>query len=967
MKSFGNWKSAFLYMAFYVGLPVFANGDQTISSQPLQFNRDVRPILSDHCYACHGPDEHSREAKLRLDKRSSALGTNEDGAAIVPGKPELSELVFRIESEDGDELMPPPKFHKPLSSTEKKILTRWITEGAKYEKHWSFEQPKASKPPNTKHDGEIKNPIDSFVFKRMEEKKLIPSNPANRETLIRRVTLDLTGLPPTPSEIDAFKNDKRPNAYGKLVDRLMGTTAYAERRAQDWLDLARYADTRGFADDKMRNVWPWRDWVVRALHQNMPFDQFTIEQLAGDMLPDPTPEQLLATGFHRNAPQARGMTYPVEEYRIKGVIDRVNVIGRVWFGLTLDCAECHDHKFDPITQRDYYSILAIFNNVEHSGSGFAQGGPTMSYKIPSPKEDAEEKARLNKLERELASARKALPKTSSIKDELVIGKWDKPTILKDPEKFAITGNLTIAAKIRTKQTMADIVSKYDWKGKQRSYVFGIGGEGDKDSIPGRLFFWVSSRAESFNGITVYGSQPINDGEEYHVAVEFKAGKSVRLFVNGIEDKAARLKGNVPPYIAKSNRPLAIGSGYDSSPKANAYRFEGELSDVRLSDQAVGDQLSIGPAGDKVAQIQNAIRKVGLSKDSDRTINAVPVMRERSKPRETFVHIRGSFLNKGALVPPAVPEFFGLPKSYQPSNRLEFARWLVSPKNPLVARVAVNRLWQSYFGYGLVRTPDDFGAQGTPPSHPVLLDWLATEFVRSGWDMKHINRLIVTSATYRQSARILTEVRKSDPQNLWLSRMPRVRLPAEQIRDQALAVSGLLNRNQGGTPVFPVQKTNYWEKRVLPGKWKNSQGTDRHRRTLYTYWRRMALHPTLELLNAPARDNCVVRRNVSNVPTQALALMNDPIFSETASAFAKRLLEEVKTDQVRRLDRAFRLALGRSPKQEEKKTFLSYLEQQGKDLAKDAGAAKQIAGDPELAAWTLACSVLLNLDETITRP
>ena len=369
----------------------------------------------------------------------------------------------------------------------------------------------------------------------------------------------------------------------------------------------------------------------------------------------------------------------------------------------------------------------------------------------------------------------------------------------------------------------------------------------------------------------------------------------------------------------------------------------------------------------MAQLQEAIRKLDLSKDSDKTINNVPVMRERSKPRETFVHLRGSFLNKGTRVSPAIPEFFGLPESYQPSNRLEFARWLVGPKNPLVARVAVNRFWQSYFGHGLVRTPDDFGAQGTPPSHPELLDWLATEFIKSGWDMKHINRLIVTSATYRQSARILPKLRESDPENLWLGRMARVRLPAEQIRDQALVVSGLLNRKQGGPPVFPVQKPDYWEKRVLPGKWKNSQGTDRYRRTIYTYWRRMALHPTLELLNAPARDNCVVRRNVSNIPTQALALMNDPIFSETAFEFAKRLLKEVETDDGKRLERAFRLALGRSPKQGEKKKFLIFIDQQEMDLGKDAQAAKQIAGTPEHAAWALACSVLLNLDETITRP
>ncbi|MBT7923920.1 MAG: DUF1553 domain-containing protein [Opitutae bacterium] len=958
---------AFVLVVLANGGFYYASAEDLSRGEALQFNQDVRPILSDHCYACHGPDAHSRKAKLRLDKRESALGTNEVGAAIVPGKPELSELVFRIESDDEDEFMPPPKFRKSLSSAEKKILVRWIAEGAKYEKHWSFEQPKSPKPPNSRHDAKVKNPIDSFVFKRMEEKELIPSTPANRETLIRRATLDLTGLPPTPEEVDAFLRDNKEGAYQRVIDRLMNTTAYAERRAQDWLDLARYADSRGFADDKTRKIWPWRDWVVRALDRNQPFDQFTIEQLAGDMLPEATAEQRLATGFHRNAPQARGQTYPVEEYRIKGVIDRVNTIGRVWLGLTLDCAECHDHKFDPITQRDYYSILAIFNNVEHSGSGHGQGGPTMKYKLPLPKQDPSKVSERKRLEDELALARKAMPKPSSIKDVNVVGKWEGPAVLDDPQKYSLTGDLTISAKIRTKQPVADLVSKYDWRGKQRGYVFGIGGEGDKSSVPGHLFFWVSSRAESFHGVTVYGSQPVNDGKEHVVAVEFVAGKSVRLFVDGIEDKAAKTSGAPPSFIAKSSRPLAIGSGDNSSPKANAYRFEGELSDVRLSDQAVGDQLTIGAAGKQVADLQAKLRKLDDQKGAPKVVDAVPVMRELSKPRDTFIHVRGSFLDKGDQVSPAVPELFGVPKSFQPGNRLEFARWLVGGKNPLVARVVVNRFWQSYFGHGLVRTPDDFGAQGTPPSHPELLDWLAVEFVESGWDMKRMHRLIVTSATYRQSARILTEVRKSDPENLWLAHMPRVRLPAEQIRDQALSISGLLNRKSGGPPVFPVQKPDYWEQRVLPGKWKLSAEEDRHRRTMYTYWRRMALHPTLELLNAPARENCVVRRNVSNVPTQALALMNDPIFSETASAFARRLFKEVKTDPEKRLGRAFRLTLGRSPKQDEKKKFLIFIDQQEKDLGKDDQAARQIADNQELAAWTLACSVLLNLDETITRP
>ena len=945
------------------------------SAGPLEidFNRDVRPILSDRCYACHGPDEHSREADLRLDQRKSALGMNEEDAAIVPGKPELSKLVSRIHSDDPDVVMPPPKLNKPLTLKEKQILARWITEGAAYERHWSFVPPRPGGPPSTIQKDWPQNAIDHFILARLEGVNLSPSPAANRETLIRRVTLDLTGLPPTPEEIEAFVRDRRLDAYERVVDRLMKSTAYAERRAQDWLDLARYADTRGFADDKQRVIWPWRDWVIRAIDHNMPFDQFTIEQLAGDMLPNASDRQRLATGFNRNAPQARGMTYPVEEYRIKGVIDRVNTVGRVWLGLTMDCAECHDHKFDPITQRDYYSMFAIFNNVEHSGSGHGQGGPTMKYTSHPPTEHVEKTAERKRIQAEIAEAQMSLPTPRPIDEKRTIGKWDGPTVVADPKKFSVKGDLTIAAKIQTTQAVADIVSKYDWRGKQRSYVFGIGGERDTNSMPGHLFFWVSSSAESFNGVTVYSSQAVNDGRDHHVAVEFAAGKSVRLFIDGIEDKAARISGKVPASIARSNRSLAIGSGYNSSTKADAFQFKGELREVRLSDQALGDEISIGSAGNKMRALLAALRELDNRELQEEVIAAVPVMREQSQPRETFIHVRGNFLDRGDQVFPAAPALFEVPRSDQTRNRLEFASWLVNGRNPLVARVVVNRFWQSYFGHGLVRTPDDFGAQGTPPTHPLLLDWLATKFIESGWDMKRIHRLIATSATYRQSARVRPEAQQIDPENLLLAHMPRVRLPAEQIRDQSLAVSGLLVRKVGGPPVFPSQPEGYWQRRVLPGDWTNSTGSNRHRKSMYTYWRRMALHPGLEALNAPARENCIVRRDVSNVPTQALVMLNDPIFHEAATAFASRVVRKVKGDDAKRLEHAFRLALSRSPGSDEKQMFLKYLARQREDLSKDTAAVRALAGaakssdSNDLAVWTLTCSALLNLDETITRP
>jgi len=693
----------------------------------VEFNRDIRPILSENCFACHGFDGNERKADFRLDTPEGAYALNDGIQGIKPGDLDQSEVWHRITSKDADEVMPPLESNKNLTDKEKDLLKRWIEKGAKYQSHWAFVPAHKPIPPAGTSPEKGRNPIDQFIQARLELERLRPAPEADRATLIRRVFLDLTGLPPTPAQLERVLNDASPDAYGRLVDRLLSTRDYAERRAQDWLDFARYADTRGFADDKMREIWPYRDWVVRALHHNMPFDQFTIEQLAGDMLPNASDEQRLATGFHRNAPQACGQTYPEEEYRLKGVTDRVNTTGKVWLGLTMECAECHDHKFDPISQRDYYSLFAIFNNIVHQGKGMGQGGPTMKYVVPQ---------------------------------------------------------------------------------------------------------------------------------------------------------------------------------------------EGE------------DQGTI-----------------------ERTVT-VPIMRELPEPRETFIHLRGSFLSRGDKVAPAVPTVLATSGQTQPQNRLEFARWLVNGSNPLVARVVLNRFWQSYFGHGLVHTSDDFGSQGIAPTHPELLDWLAAEFVSSGWNMKHINRLIVTSATYRQSAHITSELREKDPRNLFLARMPRVRLPAEQIRDQVLAISGLLKAYPGGPSVFPPQPENFWEDRDLPGKWKVSSGDDRYRKSLYTYWRRMALHPTMELLDAPARSVCVVKRNTANLPTQALVTLNAPVFVESAKRLAQRLLVEA-SDNSARLDLAFRLCLGRLPVRVERKQFLSFIDSQSMN--------------PELTVWQSVGTVLLNLDETITRP
>ena len=924
-----------------------------MGAEMVEFNRDIRPILSDNCFSCHGFDSNARKAELRLDTVEGAHALRDGTRAIKPGRLDQSEVWHRITNADPETVMPPPESNKSLSKSEKDLIKRWIEEGGVYQAPWAFTSPKKEKLEVV--EGE-RNPIDRFVVRRLRKEGLALSPEASRTTLIRRVTLDLTGLPPTPAEVSAFLEDNKPDAYERLVDRLLKTRDYAERRAQDWLDLARYADTRGFADDKMRQIWPYRDWVVRALHQNMPFDQFTVEQLAGDMLTDASDEQRLATGFHRNAPQARGETYPVEAYRLKGVADRVNTTGKVWLGLTMECAECHDHKFDPISQRDYYSMFAIFNNIEHQGKGHGQGGPTMKYRSPGSGSDPKLLAERGWLRAELVAARKRTPALKTPDEEGLLGKWNAPHLEADSSKFSVTGDLTITATIQTRQKVATIASKNDWRGKQRSYLFGIGGEGEKEAIPGHLFFWVSSRTEPFEGVTVYGSEAVNDGEAHEVAVVFEAGQAVRLFVDGIEDISVRVIGKVPATIAVSERGLSIGEGYRNSREPNSEPFEGSLTNVRLYDRV----LDPGTASEETRALQVALREV------DRKIlaasaeaSSVPVMKERNSPRDTFIHLRGNFLNRGDKISPGVPAMLASGAQAQPTNRLEFARWLVDGRNPLVARVVVNRFWQSYFGEGLVRTPGDFGSQGALPTHPALLDWLAVEFVESGWDMKHLNRLIVTSATYRQSTKITSVLKERDPGNIWLGRLPRVRLPAEQIRDQALALGGLLKPSVGGAGVFPAQPDRYWEDRDLPGKWITSSGDDRYRKSIYTYWRRTALHPTMELLGAPPRAVCVSKRNPSNLPSQALVTLNAPVFVESAIGLARRIISEEAADEER-LELAFNFCLGRPPAVAESARFMAFLKSQW--LTRYARS-----DSPELSVWQSVATVLLNLDETITRP
>lgn len=968
-------KLRYLFLWVVVGVACLSHGsgcadDETSSAeQSATFRRDVLPILADKCFACHGADADAREAELRLDTFDGAISDANGQAAIVPNNLDESELWLRINSDDHSYRMPPPEAHAKLSLDEQAAIREWIEAGAIYEPHWAFVEPQRPSLPKEVRDEWCRNPIDAFILRKILEAGMVPSTEANRETLIRRVTLDLTGLPPTSDEVEAFAQDSRSDAYEHLVSRLLATKASAEHRAKDWLDLARYADTRGFADDKMREIWPYRDWVVEAIACNMPFDQFTVEQLAGDMLPNATASQRLATAFHRNAPQARGETYPVEEYRIQGVVDRVNTTGQVWLGLTMGCAQCHDHKFDPVSQKDYFAMFALFNNIEHRGEGFEQGGPTMPYLEAAAELAQRRETILLELQQARQNSAPRLPPKQDPHQVAYRQSVSKPVSI---HGTTVEGDLTIAARIKTSEPIGDIVSQYDWRAGQRGFVFGIGGEGEPNSNPGHLFAWISSSRDPFQGIEIHGSIPVNNGTAHDVALVFEAGKSIRLFVDGIEDLNANRIGEVPASIAVPDRELVIGGGYRDHREPTAFQFVGDLHDVFVFSRTLEPNEGIASSSPEVlraARRLNAFdeRYLGQLK----SLPSVPVMRELAKPRDTFVHVRGDFRRHGDRVEPAVPEFFA--SQEQPKTRLDFARWLVNGTNPLVARVVVNRYWQSYFGRGLVTTPDDFGVQGALPTHPELLDWLAEEFVESGWDMQRMHWLIVTSATYRQRTEIDSQHRRDDPENRLLARMPRIRLSAEQLRDQALLVSGLLVDETGGPAVFPQQPPNYWLQRALPGTWKVSTGEDRYRRTLYTYWRRMALHPSLDLLDAPPREICVTQRKTSNVPTQALVLLNDPMFFEAAQALASRIMNSTPPRETDRIRLLFQWVLGRQPTDMEASQFAAFLEAEERFLTRDSKEAIELVGRWKAdrlsthAAWVVVCSVVLNLDETMTRP
>jgi hypothetical protein len=969
---------------------ILAKGEKAVS-----YNNDIRPILSDNCFACHGFDPETREAGLRLDTFEGATADNDGVAAVVPGDVRNSALWARINSADPDEVMPPPKTHKTISEEQKLKLRRWIEQGAPYEKHWSYVSPAASALPAVKQTDWPRNPIDHFVLSQLDEKGLKPTPEASKEALIRRVTLDLTGLPPTLSEIDAFLADTSPDAYEKIVDRLLASPHYGERMAVDWLDAARYADTNGFQVDRDREIWAWRDWVIGAFNRNLPFDQFTIEQLAGDLLPNPTLDQIIATGFNRNTMLNEEGAIDPEEFLNEYASDRAETTVAVWLAQTLNCCRCHDHKYDPLTARDFYSMKAFFNNVPELGAGNYGASIRVNsppqIKLPAPEIEAEiAKLRAEILQLENASAEAAKAPQDQSASTLV---WTTlaPTALQSASGAALTiqpDGAVLASGENPAQETYTLTAPVTLGTISAIRVEAL----PDDSLPAR----GPGRAVNGNFVMTDVRMAVNPSAAAVRPVAFNAAVaafSQEQFPVAHAIDADQSSGwAILPELGKPHAavfaldaPITVEPGSTvhvtlsfHSPHANHQlgRFRLSLTDAPSAATTIVNQLAStnSQAADQIAALKKKIGELELS------IPTTLVMAEMPQPRPTFILTRGAFNQPAEKVEPATPAVLPPMAADLPRNRLGLAKWLVSPENPLTARVTVNRFWQQVFGYGLVKTSEDFGSQGDSPSHPELLDWLATDFSTKGWDVKRLMKLMVTSATYRQGAAFTAELIETDPENRLLARSGRNRLMGEFIRDQALAVSGLLADKLGGPPVKPYHPPGIYEQLTGGGTtdtYVPGAGEDLFRRSLYTYWKRSVPHPAMLSFGTPFREVCSIQRPRSNTPLQALNLMNDPTYVEASRFLAVRMMES-SADVPQRLAFGFRAALARVPRPAEM-TILERAHQRAlADFRADPEAAKALLAvgtkpaDPkydaaELAALASVAGTILCMDETVTKP
>lgn len=1008
------------------------------------FNRDIRPILSDACFQCHGPDSAKRKGGLRLDVRTDATAPAKSGeTAIVPGKPEQSELLKRVAAHDNS-AMPPERNGKRLTKDQIALLTRWIADGAEYQGHWAFLPVERPKPPASGH------PVDAFIRAKLAAAKLKPQQEADRATLIRRVTLDLTGLPPTPAEVDAFRKDTSPTAYEAVVDRLLKSPRYGEHMALQWLDFARYADSNGFQVDSSRFQWPWRNWVIEAFNANKPFDQFTLEQVAGDLLPNATRDQVVATGFNRNHRLNGEGGLIAEEWRIETVIDRLETTGSTWLGLTFNCCRCHDHKYDPITQKEFYRAFAFFNSVQESGT--LQGEtrntePTIS--VPDP----DSQAKVAAIEADILAAAKATAELLAKRPELRAA-WEadvRKRLTSDAAEWKALVPKTAKATGRATLTVQPDGSYLAGGANPANVTYELVSPLAEEKFGGLLLEALTdpslpaqSLGRAPNGnfvltrVEAVLSAPTLDTVLPLTFTRAEAdysqnGWDIKNVLGGEGGKGWAVDGPTKKENRKAmfllEKPVAVPKDAAltvrvvhatlSQHAIGRFRLsatsrpaaEVSLSGPGLSD-AVRKALLTDPAKRTPAEkaeverhflataegeVKAALtREAKLKADRDALLKksaTVMVMKEAAQPRDAFVLLRGEYDKKGEKVTPGTPAALPPMPKDAPANRLGLARWLVDDKNPLTARVWVNRAWERFFGTGLVKTSENLGSQAEFPSHPELLDWLAAEFMAptvlpavagepaKKWDMKAFHKFLVTSATYMQANTATPEAVERDPDNRLLARAPRLRLTGEALRDQALFVSGLLAEKLGGPSVRPYMPDGVWDETSRYGDlrgYKHDAGDGLYRRSLYTVWKRTAAPPSMLLFDSPSREYCSVKRSRTNTPLQALSLLNEVTYVEAARKLSERILKEGGTADADRVRFAVRVVLGREPTAAEAKVLLDGLVADRARFAKHpAAAAKLLAfgeskADPklnevEVAALALTANILLNLDEAVVRP
>ena len=1033
----------------------------------VRFNRDIRPILADSCFHCHGADPGSRKGKLRLDREEGFFKDRTDGPTVVKGKPEASPLYKRITSADPEEIMPPPKAHKLLKPEEKELLRRWIAEGAQWEPHWSFIKPERTPPPPVKNEAWTHNPIDRYILAKLDAAGLQPAPEADRRTLARRLSLDLTGLPPAPELVEAFVADKAPDAYDKLVDKLFESPRYGEHRARYWLDACRYADTHGMHFDNYREIWPYRDWVINAFNRNQPFDQFTVEQIAGDLLPKPTKEQLLATGFHRcNITTNEGGTIP-EENLAGYARDRVETTSWVWLGLTANCAVCHDHKFDPISTKDFYSMTAFFRNTTQGAldGNVRDTAPIMI--LPR----AEDEKRYADLPGDIIAANKAVEdRRKSLRadfdkwlEQAKQSDWDslvdkdgvpaihfplndampgdqstgvsagKPSVAKakEPIEWKDGGKLGKAPVLSGKAPL-EIADIGDFE-KEQAFSYGCWVKVPKEFKGQATAFSRMEDVDNYRGWDIFlqdsefathlihhwpddavkvattGNQ-FKPGTWQHVFVTYDGSSrasGLKIFVDGKEAKL-KTESNTLKSSIRTTAPFYIGQRKTTFPLTG-----GSVQDLRIYTRRISAQevqrLAARPQMlsvlGKAAKDRSAKEKdelfdaylVGNESLADATKKVVSLESEfkRIKERSPVGHImeekQGSMPSANILIRGAYDKLgekvdagvFGALHPFPanaPRNRLGLAQWIVSPENPITSRVIVNRFWQEIFGTGIVKTSEDFGIMGDAPSHQELLDYLAIDFRENGWDVKKLLKSIVTSSAYRQSAVTTKEKIEKDPANRLLSRGPRFRMDAEVIRDYALSVSGLLSETIGGKSVKPYQPSNVWEavamKESNTHNYKRDDGDALYRRSMYTFWKRAAPPASMDIFNAPSREVCCVRRERTDTPLQALVTLNDPQFVEAARMLAQNAMKS-SADDEKRLDYIARKVLARPLAPQEVSVvrqmhldLLSYYKDKPEDvkalLAVGESKLDATLEPAPLAAWTMVCNQMLNLDEVLNK-